>query len=685
MKNIRFGLVSNSQGNFNEKVTPVMTNSTPNLLVNVVTYSNKPSICGYSYPQFTTDPKDRGTSNEIESQLIKSNEFIQFYLIPKVVNKSKYRELLLSFSTPVALSPLVRKYVLRALLNKGNKFSHEIEGCLISSNVSYFGKFLFSDSKFWFLPLKENEQSKFDTILGGFVGDYFTIEGVPVLEYNVENLLYFSQSATNLNVYFTNGLNILIMVDQNNLLNISKVFEPKLKQNIKKLPGNIVKSSPFSFTKLLNMSIEEITTSWQNLGIDNFNFCKILNIKNGFNWIGPNYIKSPNIKSQVKIAEGMFNEKYVLELNNIGNLHQWINTTFNLNIENRVSNPPPVIHLMSKPNLLFWHHIIINNFKGKPKAIQIGEDRVIVFTKIGYILPPFNKTVLTLDRENCQISAVSLPDYQKTVLKSDKNLITACNFVISSDTFYLLVGHFDYYVDLFKLVFIENEVSEIVFVSRILLDSKPEIMAISSCHFLIFISHGKIIERITIAKCQKLEPLVLDFVPVSILIDDFAAILTVIGKEKFLIMDFNGQIKNEVKFESDCICAVSSQLPLGVPNRFFVTGHSNGVLNFWHYENLIRTLETGLDDILCVSIDNASQRVAFCTSSKAFVISFFGNSCYPLIPEHADTCCVCGTKILNSVCTCKSCHRFICEKCFQKKIGIIKIQTGYCTDCQQLL
>lgn len=648
--------------------------------------TGRPNISGFSVPQLEVDLDDGELpiENDVKS-FIKDDRFVQHMPGYNFMNKNGYRRFLLTFTSKVALSPVVHHYILRALLNNGKEFLASTQGGMIYSGISYFGNFYISTDTLFYYPIKENDPVKLNTLIGGFVGDFISVEGLPLLSWSLSDILYVSHSQAYINIFFVNGYHFLLTLETKIITQIANFLEQKMKMTLESLPGHVVKSSPFSFVRFLNVSNVDLESVWIHFGIDNYTLVRALNYKECCTWSGPNFFKSPQLKIGAKLAEGMFNEHYINELNSMMNLHQWVNANFNLNFEAKLSNQPPVVHLMSNPRMVFWHHIIVNKFTPKPKSIQVSDDKVIVFTKPSFIVPPANKQVISLDSESNQILLIPLTDFDRKAFVVNRQLYTVSCFSMSSDAAFIALGHIEGFITIHRLIYNELLLTEILQTQKVSLKQKIDSIAISSTHFLAFAAHENVIDTIAIANGAIINSLNVDFVPLSILIDDYAANMILVGKSKFEVYNFSGRKLRESTFERECTCATIAQLQLGVSHRFFVTGHANGIICFWEKEGLIRSVETGLEDIAAVCIDSTSQRVAFCTSTKAFVLSFFGNTLRPLIAEHADTCCVCGARMTEDICTCKSCHRFICQKCFQKKIGFINMKSGYCTDCQQLL
>ena len=122
------------------------------------------------------------------------------------------------------------------------------------------------------------------------------------------------------------------------------------------------------------------------------------------------------------------------------------------------------------------------------------------------------------------------------------------------------------------------------------------------------------------------------------------------------------------------ICIDVAELPEAVRNRFFVTGHANGVVKFWtiNYTDLqlvcLRTVKVTHTMIKKVAIDDGAMRVVAVTSEDVYSFDYPGSSISSLKKSYALECCQCKTPIEDTtlsrnVRTCTCCHRFFCKDC----------------------
>ena len=665
-----------------------------------------------------------------ELKMTNGIDFIKKSRAPSYLVKNKQMSCLLSFSDTFIQKESMKRKVMEIVLNEGKPFDNIMSSSIFYEGQLLGGKLYCSKNVFYFQISETNLQLVVGKIISRLFGDFVFYEGIPLLKIKLDDICNCSlhqlkENVTCINFVLISGVSLMFSTDESFKSITKTLILEHYSTLLSRLPDETTCLSIVNNARLAMKPFSNIVDLWRNGEIDNFSFIACINNVGGRLLIDASkYPIFPRLRNREltkeiglqsaediiafkpsAAREAMPHEFFFKEnmelLQNYSDIVKWINlvfgpkqttgnevkTNFLLQKIEKPLEKPRYIHLMTSPHKLFWHSILVDNFS-QPKSVFISDNHVWVLNKLGAIVPPHFETILFAETRGKQIIKVS-SNYEKgslDIIANDPSLQAINIFEISPDALYVAFGLYEKIVTLGQIIYTDSKIAGIEYMKRFMIHDKPTSIALSSAHFLMCVACENNVQRINITTKHIMKPIQLSFKPVKVLIDDYAAEIIVAGEKTIEIFDLDGNKKSSVAVSETIKCAAIAQLPLYVPNRFFVTGHINGKICFWNENTLIKELETRLKDIVCIQVDQRSQRIAFCTKSSSYIAGFFGNTSKPLSDNHAFICAKCGQFIDKKPATCSVCHRFFCTKCTEQKNiikEIIKKNGGWvCPDCK---
>ncbi|OHS98977.1 hypothetical protein TRFO_34673 [Tritrichomonas foetus] len=193
--------------------------------------------------------------------------------------------------------------------------------------------------------------------------------------------------------------------------------------------------------------------------------------------------------------------------------------------------------------------------------------------------------------------------------------------------------------------------------------------SVSTLHFLIVASCGETVQRFDLGLQAEVEPIQVGFFARRVAIDDKAALIIIGGDKELGIWSISGQFLMKKNIDSPVSVIAVSGLDEYIKNRFFITGHLNGYVQFWavDYTNneIIQLKSTKIFNrpVLRISIDDDSRRAVATSWTEMYVFDYFGSNAPQLKKEYAIECSNCGEVLTQKPKICSHCHRFYCSKC----------------------
>ena len=335
----------------------------------------------------------------------------------------------------------------------------------------------------------------------------------------------------------------------------------------------------------------------------------------------------------------------------------------------RMYNPQ---HIMTDPEALVYQRLNAQTVRFPVADVKIRDSELSFTSGVSMLLPPFFASEVSLDSSHLCIS-VSHPK-PHSIFANDF-LDSTSVFSISKDGVFMGIGQTEGSVSLYILKYANsNELLEAQFIERFPTNGTVSLMAISSAHFLLLTVCGNTITRIDIGTRRVIEPITAKAKINCLAFDNHAGLIISGGYSSIDVWSVSGSLVIEMRIESSVICIDVAELPEVVRNRFFVTGHANGVVKFWtiNYTDLqlvcLRTVKVTHTMIKKVTIDDSAMRVVAVTSEDVFSFDYPGSSISSLKKSYALECCQCKTPIEDTtlsrnVRTCTCCHRFFCKDC----------------------
>ena len=597
-------------------------------------------------------------------------------------------------------------------------------------------EFFATENQLLFIPGITSPQKFIDRIISGWYGAFSVFEGIPVIIVDLKKLAraaYHSYSSDSqcISITLFNGVSFIFSFIQKEIVpQVVEILKKATHYSFNCSPPNIpFVYSTSNFCRLLSKPFIQILEMWLHSDIDNLllisclnvfanrSFCDItqfpfyprLNTNSIHELIPPTYIsvikgESNKDKEEYLPQEIIYNQSNVISLQNTSKILKWISEVFTESSKAAEHNKPNIFkqgfndiippqfenkfyddfnHIMKNPNQIFWYHIKnLNRISNGIKTLMMSDDSVFTSETISFILPPTYKCIVSLDSLRNQL-ILSDPFFSPKTLKKLAIIKSRAKlFSISDDYLYFSIGYYNNSFQVGTFVFNSNDLTKIQLNDPIFIDDEPSFITISSLHFLVFVSCSNIIYRISIPSNSIWnDEIVLDYKVNYILIDDFAGNLIAIGDNIITILSFDGEELKRIEASKRITSAAKSLMPLGMKNRFFVTGHTDSSISFWSNGECIKVVETRLSDIQHIAIDSQNQRIAFSSNDKLYILSYFGNNSKPLIDEHAQYCAKCGKTIEKKPYICRKCHRFFCVNCYQKRFSLIKNTDWICSDC----
>lgn len=265
-------------------------------------------------------------------------------------------------------------------------------------------------------------------------------------------------------------------------------------------------------------------------------------------------------------------------------------------------------------------------------------------------------------------------------------LLSTCSISCSKDGVFMALGQREGGVSLYRLHYAANnynEISDAAFVATFPTAGTVSICRISTLHFLLLAVSKNFINRIDIGTQRLLNPIPIDFKVNCIAIDEYAGLIIAGGYSQIVIWTVSGEEIIRKSIDSSVLSIAIPDLYETVNNRFFMTGHQNGIIRYWqiYYEDkellLLKNSKVSNRGIQRITINNEANRAVAVTDNDMYCFDFIGSSAHDLKKDYSLECIDCSLpfdKVSSNVRTCSSCHRFYCSRCHPNE-QFIKIQT----------
>ena len=353
-------------------------------------------------------------------------------------------------------------------------------------------------------------------------------------------------------------------------------------------------------------------------------------------------------------------------------------------------------HIMSDPDKVIWQRLNCQSVRFPVSDIKIRDNEFATACGMAMLLPPFFTSEISLDSARLCVS-VSSP--KPHAIFTDNFLDSTKAFCVSKDGVFMGIGQIEGSASLYLLKYSNsNELVEAQFVDRFATNGAVSLIAISSAHFLMLTASGNHINRIDIGTRRVIEPIEAKSRVNCLTFDNYGGLIIAGGYSSISIWNVSGTLIADTTVDSSVMCIDVAELPEVVPNRFFVTGHSNGFVRFWtvNYTELsivcLKEVRLASSAIRRLSVNDTAMKVIVATSEEVFCLDYVGSPAKNLKKLYAVECCHCRSKIekttlTRNVKTCASCHRFLCKDCISKDSSMSQVakRLRLCPYCASLM
>jgi hypothetical protein len=155
---------------------------------------------------------------------------------------------------------------------------------------------------------------------------------------------------------------------------------------------------------------------------------------------------------------------------------------------------------------------------------------------------------------------------------------------VSTDGVWLAVGQREGGLVVWLLSYDNGEVTGAVPIGRFRTTGSVALCAISAAHFLAISVCGTVIDRVDLGTRREVEPIDAGFVVNCVAFDDRAAVVIGGGEQGVVLWTVSGAPFARAATETPVLSVAVAELPETADNRFFMTGHSNGVVKFGFHD-----------------------------------------------------------------------------------------------------
>jgi hypothetical protein len=329
---------------------------------------------------------------------------------------------------------------------------------------------------------------------------------------------------------------------------------------------------------------------------------------------------------------------------------------------------------MSDPKLVVHQRLNETQFKWPVGDVAVVGGQVAVSDS--RLLPPlFNASVEHYNQDRFQVRNQSGPS---PILKWRKPISL---FKLSSDGSMLGILERTEAFSLYWLEYAKEECCGTTLCSTVQVGGSAKDFVISVPHFLVVFSVDCDCVRFDFGLNRLLPTIPGDAPIVAIAVDDRPATLVVGTVSHVVVRSINGDEIGRAVCQSPLTSLVLCDLEEGAKNRFFVTGHEDGVVRFWTaHGQPVCLLPVTLCDcrIERVVLDDQGLRAVAVTSSAVFDIEFCGSPAAGLRKELAVECHICAARLEQKARCCAVCHRFFCRNCGPDEFMLIR---SVCRPC----
>jgi hypothetical protein len=331
-------------------------------------------------------------------------------------------------------------------------------------------------------------------------------------------------------------------------------------------------------------------------------------------------------------------------------------------------------HLMSDPKLVVHQRLNETQFRWPLGDIAVVGGQVVMSDS--RLLPPlFNVSVEHYSQNEFLIRKQS---GTSQILKWDKPISL---FKLSFDGSMLGILERTEVFSLYWLNYLKGECNGTTLCSTVRVGSSAKDFVISVPHFLVVFAVDCDCVRFDFGLNTLLPAIPGDAPIVAIAVDDRPATLVVGTVSHVVVRSINGDEIGRTECQSPLTTLAVCDLEEGAKNRFFVTGHEDGVVRFWAAQGQpICLLPVTLCDsrIERIVLDVQGLRAVAVTSSTAFDLEFCGSSAVELRKEFAIECYICAAGLEQKVKCCAICHRFFCKNCGPDDLFFVRSMCQRC-------
>jgi hypothetical protein len=196
----------------------------------------------------------------------------------------------------------------------------------------------------------------------------------------------------------------------------------------------------------------------------------------------------------------------------------------------------------------------------------------------------------------------------------------------SQDGYYLGILRHDGGVVICRILYQRQDVKSIQVVSGFMCEQDINCCAISSEHFIAFAGSDGAIYPLDLGLQINLPIIPMGFVVSLIEVDEPAAVVIAAGESKIVMLSISGDVIAQAEKLSSVTSLAVSKTPGWVNDRFFVTGHADGLIMFWSFDSHLGVLleaakwQVCTEPILSLYLTTNAQKVIIGSTKHVFTI-----------------------------------------------------------------
>jgi hypothetical protein len=271
----------------------------------------------------------------------------------------------------------------------------------------------------------------------------------------------------------------------------------------------------------------------------------------------------------------------------------------------------------------------------------------------------------------------------RTLIEGDW-FISTSSICVSKDGVWLGIGQRENGLAIWLLRYEDAKISDARELGRFSTSGSVNACVISSEHFLALALCENRVDRIDLGTRRVVEPIELGYPANCLAVDEYAGTV-ITGGQSINVWSLSGRAIAQIEVETPVKVITTAEIEEAIENRFFVTGHSNGIVRFWMVNfatmelECLKSIKPTTAPIRRIAIDEEAIKVILVSEEDIFSIDYLGSSAVGLRTKYAIECSNCfkaiekGSAITQGVKICSSCHRFFCQDCLSSE--------GVCSNC----